>query len=165
MKKVLLLLLSGVVISGCARIGDPINKQQSKEDETTSRHCASNESEYDYSAKGDEITSWRMVTMISLEDFALPEETERRELESAIRQSVQDLYKEVRGVSASCTFTETDVVVSLVVNLEAANLDDLIEFGLLQKADVVNQYVSLSRTTEALEQAGYVCDGADQSES
>ena len=66
-------------------------------------------------------------------------------------------YNSIEGVHVSTELNEQQVEVTLEMDFKAANIDTMIESGLLDKGEAQSDYVSLKKTQSAYKQEGFAC--------
>ena len=71
--------------------------------------------------------------------------------------SLDDKYNSIEGVHVSTELKEQQVEVTLEMDFKTANIDTLIESGLLDKGEAQSDYVSLKKTQSAYKQEGFAC--------
>ena len=109
MKKYLFLCLL-VLLSGCARISDIIHNDTSKapvsktEEETTKKTVVcigDNEENITLEVKGDAIQSMKQVSFLTFDEMgiSISDDMDKNKIQDSINQSLQDKYKDLKGVS------------------------------------------------------------------
>ena len=79
------------------------------------------------------------------------------QIQFKINSSLDDKYNSIEGVHASTELNEQQVEVTLEMDFKAANIDTMIESGLLDKGEAQSDYVSLKKTQSAYKQEGFAC--------
>ena len=167
MKKYLFLCLL-VLLSGCARISDIIHNDTSKapvsktEEETTKKTVVctgDNEENITLEVKGDAIQSMKQVSFLTFDEMgiSISDDMEKNKIQDSINQSLQDKYKDLKGVSVTGTLMDSKVEITTTINFKEANFDELVDAGLLSKGTKGNQVVSLKKTMKAYKADGYAC--------
>ena len=70
---------------------------------------------------------------------------------------MDDKYNSIEGVHVSTELNEQQVEVTLEMDFKTANIDTMIESGLLDKGEAQSDYVSLKKTQNAYKQEGFAC--------
>ena len=70
---------------------------------------------------------------------------------------MDDKYNSTEGVHVSTELNEQQVEVTLEMDFKTANIDTMIERGLLDKGEAQSDYVSLKKTQSAYKQEGFAC--------
>lgn len=110
-----------------------------------------------FRATGDEITSTVYEFTRSLEDLQISEDLDKQKIMDAVNASLADQYGDLQGVDVSAKLEENQVRYTLTINYLIANIDKLIEQGILQSGTIENQHVSLNKTKSEFENSGYSC--------
>lgn len=161
MKKCLLLCMA-LALAGCQRVGqNPQTADPAAEEPTSSvKHtllCTLDEDEYEFDAQGDKILTSKMTVVSSLESLGADEDTDKELLQEAVEQSLSASYGSMAGVEADWSLQDGHVLITLRIDYDKADLNDLIDAGLLQAGEMESQYTSLDKTQNDLEAAGFAC--------
>ena len=155
------LLCACLLLCGCTKVSD-LTHQKSKSIEkapvTVKKankikviDCKNDSSQQvTFEAKGDKIQKMTQKFAMSFSDLGITEDMNSEQIQSKINSSLDDKYNSIEGVHVS---TE----VTLEMNFKTANIDTLIESGLLDKGEAQSDYVSLKKTQSAYKQEGFAC--------
>ena len=110
-----------------------------------------------FEAKGDKIQKMTQKFAMSFSDLGITEDMNSEQIQSKINSSLDDKYNSIEGVHVSTELKEQQVEVTLEMNFKTANIDTLIESGLLDKGEAQSDYVSLKKTQSAYKQEGFAC--------
>ena len=80
-----------------------------------------------------------------------------KQIQFMINSSLDDKYNSIEGVHVSTELNEQQVEVTLEMDFKTANIDTMIESGLLDKGEAQSDYVSLKKTQSAYKQEGFAC--------
>ena len=156
-----------ISLVGCARISDIIPEKETEEEVVLSEDtgkkeknvvCEKGEETIHFEAEEDQIRNFTQVFYLSLSDLQIPKDLKEDEIQELIDNAVKELYAEYLGVSVEGEYVDGHVKMSAIVNYEVADIDALVEAGLLDSGEIESQYVSLKRTIEDLESQGYACE-------
>lgn len=94
---------------------------------------------------------------MSFSDLGITEDMNSEQIQFKINSSLDDKYNSIEGVHVSTELNEQQVEVTLEMDFKAANIDTMIESGLLDKGEAQSDYVSLKKTQSAYKQEGFAC--------
>ena len=158
------LLCACLLLCGCTKVSD-LTHQKSKSTEKapvtvkkTNKvkviDCKNDSSQQvTFEAKGDKIQKMTQKFAMSFSDLGITEDMNSEQIQS----SLDDKYNSIEGVHVSTELKEQQVEVTLEMNFKTANIDTLIESGLLDKGEAQSDYVSLKKTQSAYKQEGFAC--------
>ena len=162
------LLCISLLLCGCAKVSD-LTHQKSKSTEkapvTVKKankikviDCKNDSSQQvTFEAKGDKIQKMTQKFAMSFSDLGITEDMNSEQIQSKINSSLDDKYNSIEGVHVSTELKEQQVEVTLEMDFKTANIDTLIESGLLDKGEAQSDYVSLKKTQSAYKQEGFAC--------
>ena len=160
------LLCACLLLCGCTKVSD-LTHQKSKSTEKapvkkTNKvkviDCKNDSSQQvTFEAKGDKIQKMTQKFAMSFSDLGITEDMNSEQIQSKINSSLDDKYNSIEGVHVSTELKEQQVEVTLEMNFKTANIDTLIESGLLDKGEAQSDYVSLKKTQSAYKQEGFAC--------
>ena len=125
-----------------------------QEEDTTKKTlvCTSESEEtITFDAKGDEITNMAQTFYMTFDSLGITEDMDASQMEQIINDSLSQTYSDIEGVSVSGTVEDNRV------DYETADMDVLIEKGLLKEGEMENQYISLKETQNDYTDNGYAC--------
>ncbi len=167
--KIKCILLAGLMLSGCTKISDLTDSKSStdqsapvteKKTDTKSYVLVcdndSNE-EVTFEAKGDQINKMTQTFDMSFEDLGISDDLDSNAIKDKINASLDEKYNALEGVQISSELQEQKVHVTIEIDFEQADLDALVEKGLLDKGEIKSSYVSLAKTKEDYKASGYAC--------
>lgn len=156
-----------LLMCGCARISDVIDMEdtsksdtQEEKKDTTKKTlvCTNdNEEEITFEAKGDELQKMTQIFYMSFEDLGISSDMDTSQMEQIINDSLTKKYENLDGVDVSGTLEESRVKITVTIDYNQADMDRLIEEGLLQKGEKQNQYISFKETKKDYKENGYAC--------
>ena len=167
--RILKILTMILMFSGCMRIDEVIdtgNQSSSskepeiqEEDITKKTLVCTSESEetITFDAKGDEITNMTQTFYMTFDSLGITEDMDASQMEQIINDSLSQTYSDIEGVSVSGTVEDNRVKVTVNIDYETADMDVLIEKGLLKEGEMENQYISLKETQNDYTDNGYAC--------
>ena len=160
---VCMLILS---LSGCTRIQDLMSDKE--EIEVVSQveekiknknfNCFRDDETVLLKTAEDRVNTYEQTFYMDLKDLAIPEGLKDEEIQDLIDDAVNEMYKEFLGVQVQGVHEKERVKIIVEINFEVADIDALVEEGLLDKGEIESQYVSLKKTKKELESQGYVCE-------
>ena len=160
------LLCACLLLCGCTKVSD-LTHQKSKSTEKapvtvkkTNKvkviDCKNDSSQQvTFEATGDKIQKMTQKFAMSFSDLGITEDMNSEQIQSKINSSLDDKYNSIEGVHTE--LKEQQVEVTLEMNFKTANIDTLIESGLLDKGEAQSDYVSLKKTQSAYKQEGFAC--------
>ena len=164
MKKLGVLLLA-LTLMGCARLSDfkeetgksedPLQETSEKEKSLTC--TSSNEDQLVFEARGDQIYKMTQTFAMSFEDLGINEDLDPETIQNKINDSLDSMYKELAGVSVTGEMVDDHVQITVVIDYDACDDEELIEAGLLEEGEMESQYISLNETKKSYEAGGYTC--------
>lgn len=167
MRKFLMLGLC-LSLAGCMRINEilPTENEEKKsedpigEEDTKSRSatCSNDKEEISFEAKGDELLKMEQVFYMSFEDLGIKEDMDTSQMEQKINEKLSSSYANISGVDAIGTIEDNRVKITVTIDYTVADIDELIEEGLLHEGEVETQYISFKETTDDYKNNGYVCE-------
>lgn len=80
----------------------------------------------------------------------------------AVSSAVSNMYEDLDGVDAQAQINGDQILISVKMDLEKADLEALSERGVLTDAVVSTNYVSWTKTKEALEAEQIACQPAEK---
>lgn len=162
------LLCACLLLCGCTKVSD-LTHQKSKSTEKapvtvkkTNKvkviDCKNDSSQQvTFEVTGDKIQKMTQKFAMSFSDLGITEDMNSEQIQSKINSSLDDKYNSIEGVHVSTELKEQQVEVTLEMNFKTANIDTLIESGLLDKGEAQSDYVSLKKTQSAYKQEGFAC--------
>ena len=106
----------------------------------------------------DRVNVYEHTFHMDLKNLAIPEGLDEVEVQNLIDDAVNEMYKEFLGVQVQGVHEKERVKIIVEINFEVADIDALVEEGLLDKGEIESQYVSLKKTKKELESQGYACE-------
>lgn len=163
-------LCTCLCLTGCMKISDLKNDDQETEtdqkapvilEDDTKDHvykCTNDaEEEITFVSKGDKITNMTQVLCLSFSDLGITADMDQTQIQSRLNASFDEKYNDLEGVEVSSELYEEKVEVTIEINFEAADIQSLIDRGLIQKGEVESNYVSLKKSKKDFEASGYAC--------
>lgn len=144
MKKIGALLMIGVLcLSGC---GAKENSRVCKVDELGMNEVMT------LNAKGDLVTSTHSVVTVDMAAAGLTDETQQ----SAMKSMMEQQYTGLKGVDAKVDVKEGILTVDVTIDFKKVDASTLVDLGLMD--DASSSKVSLEKSIEGLQSAGYTCE-------
>ncbi|MDD7281403.1 DUF1307 domain-containing protein [Floccifex sp.] len=162
MKKVMTLLVS-LMLAGCTRIGV---KQEEPKEETIEKQVIVNcqndkQEEILFYAKDDKVYAMQYTFYQTVQEFTSSLDIEGQltqdELLNRINDTLSDKYKDIKGVSVIGEIEEENIKYIMMIDFDEADIDQLIEHGLINAGEVQSQYISLKETRKAYQNIGFAC--------
>lgn len=160
MKRISLVFLV-FLLCGCSRVGTTDTVEEDKQEvEKSIVSCTSeNNEEYTFFSNDDEITSMQEIFYMSFEEAGIYEEMDGEQVKNDINQKLSEKYSSLEGVSAIVDeVVDYQIKIIFMVDFEVADMDQLIEAGLIEQGEVQSQYVSLKKTREIYVNNGFACE-------
>lgn len=162
MKKAGILLLI-TMLCGCARLSDFHTENSRKERDTQQEDtspvtmtCTDETNTLIYEAKGDRIQTMTQKFTMSFAELGIREDLDAQAIQDKINQTLQSLY-DVKGVEATGTMVDDHVEITLRIDFEIADDQELMEAGLLNEGERDSEYISLKQSRLSNENSGYTC--------
>lgn len=162
------LLCASLILCGCAKVSD-LTGQKTKSEEkapvTTEKtnkvvtiDCKNDSSQQvTFEAKGDKIQKMVQKFTMSFSDLGITEDMNSDQIQSKINSSLDEKYNSIEGVHVSTSLEEKQVDITVEMDFKKADINTLIEKGLLDKGEAQSNYVSLKKTQSAYKSNGYAC--------
>lgn len=162
------LLCVSLLLCGCTKLSD-ITDQKTKSankapvttkkvNKTTVIDCKNDSSQQvTFEAKGDKIQKMTQVFVMNFSDLGITDDMNSEQIQSKINSSLDEKYNSIEGVHVSTQLKEEQVEVTVEMNFKTADIDTLIENGLLDKGEAQSDYVSLKKTQNVFKNEGYAC--------
>lgn len=167
MRKFLMLGLC-LFLAGCMRINEilPTEDEKGKSEEPIveedteekSAVCSNDKEEISFDAKGDELLKMEQVFYMSFEDLGIKDDMDTSQMEQKINERISSSYADINGVDAVGSIEDNRVKITVTIDYTVADIDELIEEGLLHEGEVETQYISFKETTDDYKNNGYVCE-------
>ena len=151
-------------LCGCTRVGQGRESKQEapevmlQDDTIKVLTCTINHNKMIYNANGDQITTITQTIEVPKEELGLPEGVKMEDATEVITKSVTKKYEHMDGVNVHVKVDSEKAIVTLTINLPEADLDKLVEAGILDKGEMQNKYVSLKKTEETMKAHGCICE-------
>lgn len=167
--KIKCILLAGLMLSGCTKISDLTNEKSATEQsapvlekKTDTKSyvlvCDNDSSEeVTFEAKGDQINKMTQTFDMSFEELGIDDDLDSNAIKDKINASLDEKYNSLEGVQITSEIQEQKVHVTIEIDFEQADLDALVEKGLLDKGEIKSSYVSLAKTKKDYKANGYAC--------
>lgn len=157
MKRFVLMALI-CVLGACSRIGSM--DQETKEVKNTTMNCTSqNKEEYSFFAQGDEIKSMQEVFYMSFEEIGVDAQQDTEHIKNDINEKLSAKYASIPGVSAIVDeVVDNQIKVIFMIDFNVADMNQLVESGIIDESEGQNHYVSLEKTKETHEKNGFACE-------
>ncbi len=165
-----ILFITGLVLlSGCSSIQTIINNDTTKDPtketkkkklkEVTYACQGQEDSSMTLIAKGDQLLSMKQVSYLSFSDMGIEisDEMNKDTIQQKVNEALDDKYKYIDGVDVNGNLMSDKVEITIQLDFEKADLDELVDNGLLDQAEKENGKVSLKKTMEAYQESGYAC--------
>ena len=158
MKRVSLFLMFFLLCS-CSRIGTESNEQDYEETKNYVVSCSleSNE-QYMFFSQDDEIQSMQEVFYMSYEDAGVTYDMDPETVKENINDKLSNKYSQIAGVTVIVDeIVDYNIKIIVMIDFRVADMNQLIEQGLINEGNVQNQYISLEQTMEAYSSNGFAC--------
>lgn len=166
MKKICMLALAVLALTGCNRINSTSSSQNTVPEELEVRPverdviltCTADDgSRIQFRAAGDEITSTIKVFYESLSDAGIREDIYPEKVVADINASLAEKYGDFDGLDVQAKLEDDKIAYTYTINYLVADLEALEANGILQPGEKDNQYISLEKTRKEFESNGYAC--------
>ncbi|MCF0105559.1 MAG: DUF1307 domain-containing protein [Holdemanella sp.] len=153
--KYLQCLLLMFILAGCTRIND--SKKEEKIEEVTMQ-CTQKDEEILLFAKEDEIQKFQNRFTVSFQEAGITEDVDKDQVIDKLNDSLEEKYAKIKGVSTKAELKEDCIEVIIMIDYIQADINQLIEAGLIQKGEEESQYISLEKTIQAYKDMQYACE-------
>ncbi len=165
-----ILFIAGLVLlSGCSSVQSIINNDTTKDPtketkkkivkEVTVSCQNDGETTMTLVAKGDQLTSLKQVSYVSYSDMGIEisDEMNKDTIQEKVNEALNEKYKYVDGLHIVGNLMNDKVEITMTIDFTKADLDELVDNGLLNQAEKENDKVSLKKTMQAYTDNGYAC--------
>ena len=161
-------LCLALLLCGCVKVSDITGQKSTTEEkapvtskQTNKKRVISckNDSEQEviFESKGDKISKMTQKFAMNFSDLGITEDMNSDQIQSKINASLDEKYNSIDGVHVSSELKENKVEITVEMDFSVADIDTLIEKGLLDKGEVQSNYVSLKGTQAVYKKDGYAC--------
>ncbi|MCI9041637.1 DUF1307 domain-containing protein [Dubosiella newyorkensis] len=156
------LILCALCLCGCTRINKApsAEKVEKKQEEELTQHtleCIKDSDSMSFVAVGDMLQQQTQVFYMTYEDLGINEGLNHDDLLKAINEKLAQSYGALQGVDVVSSLEDNRVKVTVSIDYNQANIQALIDAGLLHEGEVETKYVSLGKTQKQLEDDGFAC--------
>lgn len=153
-------------LCGCTRVNEASkNVEDTKQpamaqEEEAVQHtldCTKESDSVSFQAQGDHVESQIQTFYLSFADLGIGEGMSSEDMMNAINSSLARSYDALQGVDAVGSLEDNRVKVTVTIDYRRADIQALIDAGLLHEGEVDTKYVSLGKTQTQLEKEGYSC--------
>lgn len=159
MKRLLFVLL-GLCLIGCTRISDVVD--QEKPEEKVAQHVVcTNEGGniIEFKAENDDVTEITETFFQSYEELGVTEQMDPAQINEKISSGLAQKYEEIGGVTFDVVSEEGRAKIVMTIDCTKANIEKLVEFGILENGEEGAGAISLESLKSGLEQDGaYGCE-------
>lgn len=165
MKK-LFVMMSLLALCGCTRVNETsISNETTMVDnpvleEDRSEHileCSKEDEKVIFHAVGDQAKKQEQSFDLSYEELGIDGDLNQEELLNAINSSLSSTYETVEGVDAYGVLEGDHVRATVTVDFDQADIQSLVNAGLLYEGELDTKYVSLAKTEAQFKAGGYAC--------
>ncbi len=158
MKKLAVFLI--LVLSACSKVGDTIQRDRNQKVINSTLVCVSaKDEEYSFFAENDAIKSMQEIFYMSYEEAGIYEEKDPAQIKDEINQKLSKKYSSIPGVSAIVDeVVENRIKIIFMIDFEVADMEQLVENGILDEGETQNQFISLKKTEENYTKNGFACE-------
>lgn len=163
-------LCACLLLTGCAKVSDltgnkvttdqsaPVSKK--KADTKSHVLVCNNDSteEITFESKGDEIKVMTQTFDMTFEELGISDDLDSNAIKEKIDASLDEKYNQMDGVLVTSELQDKVVHITIEIDFDQADLDVLVEKGLLDKGEIKSKYVSLSKTKKDYKASGYACE-------
>lgn len=154
-----------VGLCGCSRVNETSSSmngsgQPAVEEEDTNQHtldCTNDSDSMSLQSQGDHVEYQTQTFYMTFEELGIGEGMSSEDMMNAINSSLARSYDALQGVDAVGSLEDNKVKVTVTIDYKKADIQALINAGLLHEGEVDTKYVSLGKTQSQLEQEGYSC--------
>lgn len=165
-----ILFIAGLVLlSGCSSVQSILNNDINKD--PTKETKKKNIKKINYScqgegdttltlaSKGDQLTSMKQVSYLSYSDMGIEisDGMNKDTIQEKVNDALNEKYKYVDGLTVVGNLMDDKVEITMTIDFTQADLDELVDNGLLDQAEKENDKVSLKKTIQAYTDNGYAC--------
>lgn len=156
-KKACMALLC-LLLAGCQRIGQADAGEKEPEAAVTKTYvCTQDADKVEFKAEGDKVISMKQTLTLSLTDLGISEDMDKERTLDAVKAQLDEDYGKIDGVETSGTLDGDTFALTVTIDYEKADTDQLIKAGLLEKGEMSSQYVSLEKSEKELAEQGFAC--------
>lgn len=124
--------------------------------------CENGSSALSYTVEGDRVLYIEQTVRTNREKLGIPDNLTQEQLETAVDSAMTSTYNDLHGVEASAKINGNQILITVKMDLEEADLEALNDRGLLTEAAASSDYVSWTKTKEALEAEQIACQPAEK---
>lgn len=156
-----------LLLGGCMRLSDIdesfSNRTQSPEIHEESKESRIMECKHDtegtviIEATGDKVEKMTHTFSLSFEDLGITQDLDAQSLQNKINESLSSMYADLDGVEASGKMVDSHVEITVTIDYEQADQDQLVEAGLLDEGEIESNYISFKETRSSYEGSNYAC--------
>ena len=133
------------------------SKKEEKIEEVTMQ-CTQKDEEILLFAKEDEIQKFQNRFTVSFQEAGITEDVDKDQVIDKLNDSLEEKYAKIKGVSTKAELKEDCIEVIIMIDYIQADINQLIEAGLIQKGEEESQYISLEKTIQAYKDMQYACE-------
>lgn len=156
-------LLAGGLLQGCWRVGDLSTpstagyESDASSQEKKSLYCSNDTMLYDFEIQADRLLTQKQVFSMPLSRL-LPDETdENADVTIRVEEALAGMYQDVDGVEAKGKLEGDQVEIAVTIDFQKADLQWLIDQGLILPSSSGSHFVSAASTRSQLEKEGFAC--------
>ena len=164
MKKLAWILLL-VALLGCSRANyNPESEETTTEEEETTTEittvCTNDSKSTTFYSRGDEIYRMEDSTYQDLSE-SIDEDIDKDAVMESINQTLTEKYGSIEGVSFSTEWEDNNVHTILTIDYDVADMQALVDAGILEEGNIESQYISLEKTLLSYQSNGYACGATE----
>lgn len=124
--------------------------------------CESGDSSLTYTVEGDRVLYIEQIIRTDREALGIPGEMSQEKLYSAVYIAMRSMFEDLDGIDSDVQANGDQILITVKMDLQTADLQVLSDRGFLAKGDVSSDYVSWTKTEEALEGKQIACQPAEK---
>lgn len=163
--KIWMACICALSLVGCVRLSDleaekeeiETIKQVEEDKKEWIVDCTKEDLMVHLEAKDDEVKMFKQTFYMTLSDLGVDANQGNDKIQEQVSNAAKALYDEILGVNVRAEYLDGRVKITIEINYEVANIDALIEAGLLDKGEIESQYVSFELTKAMLQKDGFAC--------
>lgn len=152
MKRLFIVLL-GICLIGCTRVSDLSEEEKTDTKEEQLVVCTNEGGNIiEFKAVNDDVVEIKETFFQSYEELGLTEQMVPEEINAKISSQLAQKYEEVGGVSFDVISEEGQARIVMTIDCTKANVQKLVEFGILTEGEKGAGAISLETLKSGLEQ-------------
>ncbi len=149
-----------ICLLGCTRVSDLVEKEKPEEKQEHRVVCTNEGGNIiEFKAENDDVTEITETFFQSYEELGVTEQMVPEEINEKISSQLAQKYEPIGGVSFEVVSEEDRAKIVMTIDCKKANVEKLVEFGILSEGEEGSGAISLETLKNGLEQdEAYGCE-------